>query len=231
MEWGSNEVDRLTGVGPFRLKGRLKRVNSPRISEIEGVKQKQIRATYDQHTITVYQAYSKVIADGAVEHQRFVPPFSFQRMTWIKPSFLWMMERSGWATKPNQERILSIQISRSGWEQALANAVLTAPSADQGSEEWRQQIKVAPTRVQWDPERTLRGGKSEQRSIQLGIGRQWSEKYATEWIQSITDITPLVHKIAQKRKDGHWKQASELLPQERVYPLPEEIERRLVGEG
>ncbi|WP_141653813.1 DUF4291 family protein, partial [Erwinia billingiae] len=27
------------------------------------------------------------------------PPFSMTRMTWIKPSFLWMMYRSGWGMK------------------------------------------------------------------------------------------------------------------------------------
>jgi hypothetical protein len=29
-----------------------------------------------------------------------VPPFKVDRMTWVKPSFLWMTYRSGWATKP-----------------------------------------------------------------------------------------------------------------------------------
>jgi len=40
-------------------------------------------------------------------------------MTWIKPSFLWMMYRSGWATKPGQEHILATQITRDGFEWAL----------------------------------------------------------------------------------------------------------------
>jgi hypothetical protein len=50
-----------------------------------------IRATYTSDTITVYQAYSAEIADPAVSAGRFVPPFRRDRMTWIKPSFLWMM--------------------------------------------------------------------------------------------------------------------------------------------
>ena len=65
---------------------------------------KEIRADYDRETIVVYQAYRPEIADPAVEAQRFVPPFSFGRMTWIKPSFLWMMERCGRARKPGQAR-------------------------------------------------------------------------------------------------------------------------------
>ena len=51
----------------------------------------EIRADYDRDTIAIYQAYSPAIAEAALEAGRFVPPFSFHRMTWIKPSFLWLM--------------------------------------------------------------------------------------------------------------------------------------------
>lgn len=60
---------------------------------------KEIRADYDRDTIVVYQAYRPQIADAALAAGRFVPPFSFGRMTWIKPSFLWLMERSNWGQK------------------------------------------------------------------------------------------------------------------------------------
>ena len=50
-------------------------------------KVQEIRAKYDQNTISIYQAYNKKIADVAVKNQKFVAPFSFNRMTWIKPSF------------------------------------------------------------------------------------------------------------------------------------------------
>ncbi len=49
-----------------------------------------------------------------------------ERMTWIKPSFLWMMYRSGWATKPGQERVLAVELLRSGFEQALSEACLSS---------------------------------------------------------------------------------------------------------
>jgi len=65
-----------------------------------------IRALYDEETFTVYQAFSKDIANAAVKDQTFSPPlFKIDRMTWIKPSFLWMMYRSGWASKENQDNI------------------------------------------------------------------------------------------------------------------------------
>lgn len=178
----------------------------------------QIRAVFNRETIVVYQAYNDAIADAALAAQKFVPPFSYGRMTWIKPSFLWMMERSGWARKPNQERVLAVRISRKGWEEALAAAVLTSPRRGQDADQWRADIKSSPIRLQWDPERSLRGGKLEYRSIQIGISRDWSERYATQWVQSIEDVTPLVRKIDRLRKDGKWDSARKFLPVEKVYP-------------
>jgi Domain of unknown function (DUF4291) len=72
----------------------------------------EIRADYDDRSIIVYQAYRKEIALPAIQNQRFVAPFSLERMTWIKPSFLWMMERCNWGLKPDQEMVLAIRITR-----------------------------------------------------------------------------------------------------------------------
>ena len=60
----------------------------------------QVRADFDDRGIVGYQAYAPAIAAPALAAQRFLPPFSLNRMTWIKPSFLWLMHRSGWATSP-----------------------------------------------------------------------------------------------------------------------------------
>jgi hypothetical protein len=49
---------------------------------------------------------------------------------WIKPSFLWMMYRCGWATKPLQERVLAVEITRTGFEWALAHSCLSHFDAD-----------------------------------------------------------------------------------------------------
>jgi len=69
---------------------------------------RQVRAQYDENTIAVYQAYSPEIAEPALAAGTFVEPFGMHRMTWIKPSFLWMAYRSGWATKPGQTVVLRI---------------------------------------------------------------------------------------------------------------------------
>ena len=85
-----------------------------------------IRADFDASTITVYQAYSPAIADAAVAAGRFVEPFSFRRMTWVKPSLLWLAHRSNWARSRGQERILAVRMTRTGWDAALGEGVLTS---------------------------------------------------------------------------------------------------------
>ena len=93
----------------------------------------EIRADYDRDTIAIYQAYSPAIADAALKASRFVSPFSFHRMTWIKPSFLWLMHRSHWGQKGGQERVLAVRIKRTGWERGLSLAVLTSFVPPSGS--------------------------------------------------------------------------------------------------
>jgi hypothetical protein len=56
---------------------------------------RQVRAVFDPETVIVYQAYRHAFADAALAAGTFVAPFSMNRMTWIKPSFLWMMYRCG----------------------------------------------------------------------------------------------------------------------------------------
>jgi hypothetical protein len=189
----------------------------------------EIRADYDGRSIVVYQAYGKAIALAALQHQRFVAPFSLNRMTWIKPSFLWMMERSNWGLKPGQEMILAVRITRQGWEEALSQAVLTSPHPRvyQGYENWRAQFERTFVHVQWDPERTIRGKSLPIRSIQVGLSRHIVEKYVNEWTVEISDCTPLVRKIYKLLQDGQEARARGFLPQERVYPLDQTISRRL----
>ncbi|GAA4071243.1 DUF4291 domain-containing protein [Actinomadura miaoliensis] len=189
----------------------------------------EIRAVHDRESITVYQAYRPGIAVPALEAGRFVPPFSRIRMTWIKPSFLWLMARSNWARKPGQEMILAVRITRAGWEEALRQAVPTHPDRRvfRDSDEWRARFARALVHVQWDPERTLRGAKLEARSLQVGISRHIVDRYVDDWTISIEDRTPLVRKIHRLLQDGDTAKANSLLPKERPYPLPPEIADRI----
>lgn len=197
--------------------------------EKEKMKQYEIRADYDRETIVVYQAYREQIGKPAIQNKKFVPPFSYNRMTWIKPSFLWMMERCGYAQKAGQEVVLGVRIKRSAWEYALSQAVLTHPKEGvyKSGEEWNDLIQQATVNVQWDPERSIRGGKLDYRSIQVGISRHLIEMYNTDWIVDITDYTPLALKIYNYRKNGEYDKAKRFLPKEKIYPVSEDIMKRL----
>jgi hypothetical protein len=181
---------------------------------------RQIRAVYDAATIRVYQAYSDVIADSALAHGTFVsPPFKMERMTWIKPSFLWMMYRAGWGFKdPGQSRILAIDITREGFEWALAHSCPSHPSETMTSQEWEALKARSPVRIQWDPERDLFLQPLEHRAIQIGLSKEAIDLYMHQWIRHITDITPLAHQIHSLVVDKQLDEAQAMLPAER--PLP-----------
>lgn len=191
----------------------------------------EIRADFDGETIVVYQAYAPAIAEPAVKAGRFVPPFSRGRMTWIKPSFSWLMHRSQWATKPGQERILAVRITRAGWEEALSQAELTSPEkgVHRDHADWEARFAAARVHVQWDPERSLRGAGLEQGSIQVGLSRHVIDRYVDEWVREIVDLTPRVRKIHELLGRGQEAAARRLLPPERVYPLSPEIARRILA--
>lgn len=183
----------------------------------------RIRAAYTAETVTVYQAYAPAIGLPAARDGRFPPAWQRDRMTWIKPSFLWMMYRCGWGTKSGQQTVLAVEITREGFEWALAHACLShyeaGPHADHAS--WRRQLARAPARVQWDPERDLRLRPLPHRSLQLGLGGEAARRYADDWILAISDVTALAHAVHAHVRDGDVAAAGALLPAERPYPAPD----------
>ena len=193
----------------------------------------EIRADYDAETIVVYQAYRPAIGDAAVAAQRFVAPFSLNRMTWIKPSFLWMMHRSGWAAKPGQERVLAVRITRAGWEEALRNAVLTTPEPRvyDSHLQWREAFSRAIVRVQWDPEYSLLDAKLDHRSIQVGLSRHIIARYANDWTVEIRDVSALAHQMSAFIGSGAVERAKALLPEEKPYPLDDVLAKTVGATG
>ncbi|MGS2806395.1 DUF4291 domain-containing protein [Nocardia sp. MW-W600-9] len=193
-----------------------------------GTPDRQIRASYKQDSITVYQAYQPEIATPAIRNGRFSSGFNRNRMTWIKPSFLWMMYRSGWATKPGQVSILAIDISRDGFEWALANSTLSHFDSDMyaSRESWKTSLS-APVRIQWDPERDISMNKLAYRSLQVGLSGEAVGRYCDAWIVNIEDKTSLAHQINYLIRDGKRNHAAELLPTEKVYPVSGEVASRI----
>ena len=151
-------------------------------------------------------------------------------MTWIKPSFLWMMYRCGWATKPGQERVLAIQITREGFEWALGHSALSSyePGPYASQQEWAERRHASPVRIQWDPERSLLLESLPWRSLQIGLSGEAATKYVHEWITGLADITTTAHEIRDLIAAGDYHTARTMLPVERTYELPVTL-RHLVG--
>ncbi|MFD8495131.1 DUF4291 domain-containing protein [Amycolatopsis sp. NPDC059657] len=191
----------------------------------------QIRARMTDNTVTVYQAYSPHIGLPAARDNRFPPMWKRDRMTWIKPSFLWMMYRCGWGTKEGQETVLAVEITRDGFEWALRNACLShydrALHTDNAT--WKRLLKQSPTRVQWDPERTLRLAPRDFRSLQLGLSGEAARRYADEWTVSITDVTPLAREIHALVRADDLDAAAGLLPEEVPYLHQEDLIAHLIS--
>ncbi|WP_405991227.1 DUF4291 domain-containing protein [Streptomyces sp. NBC_00986] len=192
---------------------------------------RRIRAVHSESTITVYQAYPPEIGRPAAREGRFPAAWKRDRMTWIKPSFLWMMYRCGWGTEAGQETILAVEITRDGFEWALRHACLSSyvRGVHPDRAAWQRQLRRAPARVQWDPERDLRLRPVPYRSLQLGLSGEAVGRYADEWTVSLQDVTPLVREIHALVSGGEQDSAARLLPQEHPYPAGDELLAHLRG--
>jgi hypothetical protein len=182
--------------------------------------QRVIRAAFSENTVRVYQAYRPEIAKPALDAGTFVPPFSMNRMTWIKPSFNWMMYRCGFGRKAGQEVVLGIDITRTGFEWSLEHAVLTHydPSIHSSQNDWQSALAEAPVRVQWDPERDWRlNALKDIRAIQIGLSGEAVTRYVNDWIVGLEDVTLVAHRIADALESGI---VPDGLPCDREQPYP-----------
>lgn len=167
------------------------------------------RGQWDDEGVYFYQAYNDEIAEWAVQHQQFGgPQFNPTRMTWIKPSFAWVLYRSGYARKHNQTRILRVKLSHISAAELLNHCQCrTGGGGSKG-------------RVQWDPERDLMSGDGRapremlrRRAIQIGLKGSLSEFYVKSVI-AIEDVTELAHRVQAAHTAADSKMAmSQLLPE------------------
>lgn len=190
---------------------------------------RHILAQFDADTVLVYQAYRPAVGHFAAQEQRFGGEFSFSRMSWIKPNFLWMMYRSGWGTKEGQEITLAVRLRRAAFEEILQRAVHSSYVANAyGSPEaWKARLAASPVRLQWDPDHDPRGTKQERRAIQLGLAGDVLRSYAHDWIVSIEDISQFV---AEQRTYADSNDFRRLVtPRETVYPVAKPEVAELIG--
>ncbi|TDZ36689.1 hypothetical protein C8035_v005067 [Colletotrichum spinosum] len=182
---------------------------------------RQVRAAYDDDTITVYQAYNADIATAAVEKQRLnaSPAFKLTRMTWVKPSWGWMLYRSGYSyTDRDQERILALKMMHQAFVALLGKGVLSHGIVERGRPE---------VRIQWDPERDVRLGRLHYRSIQIGIPagicQDWVEKGIVE-IEDVTERARGLKRVLVEQSDLTDEDLKDmgLIPCEREFAVPKD---------
>ncbi|CAB9531666.1 expressed unknown protein [Seminavis robusta] len=164
-----------------------------------------IRAIYSDDAVRVYQAYNDAIAESAVAANSFQGPlgegkWSSTRMTWIKPSKVWMAYRCGFTLlkDKNQSRVLALDLSRQRFEELLTNAAV------HGDDSKKKQYRNSSVVVQWDPERymTVQEDDPNQRaqgftvsnrsvrSIQIGLrGAGVEALLDPKLVLKITDVT------------------------------------------
>lgn len=208
--------------------------------------QRQIRASYDESTIVVYQAYKSSIADSAVKEQKLnaSPDFKAVRMTWIKPSWGWMMYRAGYSYKdPGQERILAIRMKHQDFLNLLRKGVLTThepvlrsgmhgDEREVGGSRRGSRPSQVDVRIQWDPERNAKLEILPYRSIQIGIAGSLSRTWVEEWIVSIEDVTEMARGLKRAIDSDASVTMDELverglIPEERPFDVPEDIRENL----
>jgi len=176
-----------------------------------------ILAHHDDTSVVVYQAYRPSIGRYAIAHGHFGgPDYSFARMSWIKPNFLWMMYRCGWGQKDGQEIVLGLRVRRAFFDKLLDAAVPSSFDASQfGSpQSWKDAVATSEVRQQWDPDHAPTGAKLPRRAIQLGLRGELLRAFATTELLEVIDMTDFV---AQQRAFAQDDNPQLLTPIERVY--------------
>jgi hypothetical protein len=190
---------------------------------------RHILAQFDDDTVIVYQAYRVGIGRFAAESGTFGGDFSYSRMSWVKPNFLWMMYRSGWGTKEDQELTLALRLRRSYFESLLAQAV---PSSwDRRlyatEDEWSVAVAQSSVRLQWDPDHHPSGTALDRRAIQLGLRGGVLETFGRRELLEVIDLSGFV--TEQRSRLAAGGVGALVTPRERVYVPPDQAVAARLG--
>lgn len=180
--------------------------------------------------IVVYQAYNNQIAEYATTNQKLGGGyFSYSRMSWIKPNFLWMMYRCGWAEKENQENVIAIWIRKADFEIILEKAVYSSfqETIYDSRENWQKELEQKDVRLQWDPDHDPFGNKQERRAIQLGLKGKSLKAFGQEMIVQIENITSFVK--TQKQFLDNKQIENIVVPTETIYKTTNQNLNRKLG--
>jgi len=178
---------------------------------------RHILAHFDERSVIVYQAYRSSIGRYAAEHGTFGGDFIYSRMSWVKPNFLWMMYRSGWGTKSDQEVTLALRLRREFFDSILAEAVPSTWVQElyATEREWASAVARSSVRLQWDPDHHPSRAKQERRAIQLGLRGDILEAFGKRELLEVIDLSEFVAEQRERLSTGGV--AALQTPRERVY--------------
>jgi hypothetical protein len=173
---------------------------------------------WDEEGVWFYQAFNNTIADYAIKHQQLGgDDFNPHRMTWVKPSFAWVLYRSGYGRKHNQVRVLKLKIRHESLARLLSRC--SCKHGGGGSK----------GRVQWDPARDIMSADGKEprkmqrrRAIQIGLKAELSQLYVNS-VVAIEDVTTLAHTVGDAHKSRSKEAMDALVPRlpvERPYMPP-----------
>ncbi|MDQ7809712.1 DUF4291 family protein [Amycolatopsis sp. A133] len=175
--------------------------------EEKRVPDRQVRAAQTETTVRVYQACSPAVADVALEKQAFERGGTVP----VVPSFRLAAYGSDNGRKLGHERVLAVDLTREGFEWALAHP--------------------GPVLIQWDAERDLDHTALNFQAIRLTLSGEAVDHYVGEWITAITDVTPIVRDIAGLLATDQLHLAVKLVPYEPPYPLGEDLAQAIGATG
>jgi hypothetical protein len=178
---------------------------------------RHLLAQFDAESVVVYQAYRPSIGRFAAENGYLGGDFSYTRMSWIKTNFLWMMYRSGWGTKKDQEITLGLRIRRTFFDELLSQAVESTWDRNRYpvEKEWQSAVARSNVRLQWDPDHNPGGGKLARRAIQLGLRGVALERFGREQLLEVLDLSEFVAEQRARLQAGRLTDL--ITPREQVY--------------
>lgn len=134
-----------------------------------------------------------------------------------------MMYRSGWGMKdPGQKRILAVDLSHEGFKEIINQGILSHYENVHdinNMDEFKLKIKNPDVVIQWDPERDILLNKLNYRTIQIGLRNIAVQKYCTEWVLNITDVTERSQEIKLLIDSNRIESEKKLLPKENIYGI------------
>jgi hypothetical protein len=179
---------------------------------------RRILAQFDDESVIAYQAYRPAIGHFVANSGYFGGEFSLNRMSWIKPNFLWMMYRCGWASKEGQEVVLAVRLKRLAFDEILRMAIHSSfvPEIYENELAWRLALASSHVRLQWDPDHDPSGAPVERRAIQFGLRGEVLAKYSKEWLLGIEDVSKFVREQSEYARSPYDRL---ITPREEVYPV------------